>query len=477
MGILLAGYGPGTKDVNKHNRIVNNVIDHVGEVVWHGHAIFIWQSGNNHVAHNLIQYCPRKGIGICGIRAPIFREGPEVDWDEASKTLRWHEMDSALLNPGNVTQETILPYEHARNNLVEKNQLYRLRSKIGDGAALNVSGAGMGNVLRNNFLGEVTGNGLRTDDWQRGTLFESNIITDGGIVHKGFNHIRNNILYNTNIRFTSYPGQVFYPGSEVFSNVIYFDAGTVAPYGKDRQGVFSTPEDCILKNNVYYHARDNRYVEEFLEERKERGWEHGSASFDPGFRDPLPRYRDPEASDFTLSPGSGVFDKGFMEIDGADIGLLNDFPGQLRNLVDPSYGRELISRGATFEASSADLRSMVNAEALADQDGDEEKNVVMATLKEENPFLVLDLAVERSFDAFTILAPMEKNREYLRTLTLWISGDGVEWREVWQADRYHVEMPRRFDKVFEEPVTCRYVKVGLQEKDALALKSVQLYSR
>ena len=386
-------------------------------------------------------------------------------------------MDDVLLDPGNVTQETILPYEHARNNLVKKNHLYRLRSKIGDGAALNVSGAGMGNVLRNNFLGEVTGNGLRTDDWQRGTLFESNIITDGGIVHKGFNHIKNNILYNTNIRFTSYPGQVYYPGSEVFSNVIYFDAGTVAPYKERTVREFSTPEDCILKNNVYYHAGDNRYVQEFLDERKERGWETGSGSFDPGFKDPLPRYRDPKVSDFILSPDSRVFDKEFMEIDTADIGILNDYPGQLRSLVDPSYGRKLISRGATVEASSADNIKTRNAEALADQYGDEEKNVVMATLKEENPFLVLDLAVERSFDAFTILAPMEKNREYLRTLTLWVSGDGMIWREVWQADRYHVEMPRRFDKVFEEPVTCRYVKVGLQEKNALVLKSVQLYSR
>ena len=32
MGILLCGYGPGTKDVNKNNKIINNVIHHVGRV-------------------------------------------------------------------------------------------------------------------------------------------------------------------------------------------------------------------------------------------------------------------------------------------------------------------------------------------------------------------------------------------------------------------------------------------------------------
>ena len=39
MGILLCGYGPGTKDVNKHNLVSNNLIHHCGEVIWHGHAV------------------------------------------------------------------------------------------------------------------------------------------------------------------------------------------------------------------------------------------------------------------------------------------------------------------------------------------------------------------------------------------------------------------------------------------------------
>ncbi|MCP4312433.1 MAG: hypothetical protein GY790_14310 [Bacteroidetes bacterium] len=476
MGILLAGYGPGTKDVNMHNRIVNNIIDHVGEVVWHGHAIFIWQSGENYVAHNLIQYCPRKGVGICGVRAPIFKEGPDVDWDEASKTLRWHEIDQALQNPENVTQEAIMPYEHARNNLVEKNYLYRLRSKIGDGAALNVSGAGPGNVLRNNFLGEVVGNGLRTDDWQRGTLFESNIITDGGIVHKGFNHLKNNILYNTNIRFTSYPGQVYYPGSEVFSNIIYFDGNPVPPYKERTVKEFSTPEDCILKNNVYYHAGDNRYVEAFLSERIERGWEYGSESFDPGFKNPLPRFRDPGPADFIISSDSRVFDKSFLPIDTADIGILDDYPEQLRSLIDPMFRRELISGNADFEASSIDKKSTKNRDDFASQTGDEEMDVVLSTKTQNNPFLLLDLKEQSSFNAFTILAPMAGNRDQLRTLTVWVSDDGLKWRQIWKADSYHGEMPRRFDKVFENPVSCRYLKAGLQEHNALKLKSIQLFS-
>ena len=36
MGILLCGYGPGTKDVNRNNIIRNNIVHHVGEIIWNG---------------------------------------------------------------------------------------------------------------------------------------------------------------------------------------------------------------------------------------------------------------------------------------------------------------------------------------------------------------------------------------------------------------------------------------------------------
>ncbi|MBG7631564.1 MAG: right-handed parallel beta-helix repeat-containing protein, partial [Bacteroidetes bacterium] len=152
MGILLCGYGPGTKDVNKNNKIVNNIIRRVGEVIWHGHAIFVWQSGENYIANNHIREVPRKAIGICGVRGAIFQNGKEIDWDEAAKTIRWNELKYKTYKKGNSTQEKILPYLHSRNNLVENNYIYRSRTKIGDGASLNVSGAGTGNILRRNML-------------------------------------------------------------------------------------------------------------------------------------------------------------------------------------------------------------------------------------------------------------------------------------------------------------------------------------
>jgi len=46
-GILLCGYGPGAKDVNKKNLVYNNHIHHVGEIYWQSPGIFLCQSGEN----------------------------------------------------------------------------------------------------------------------------------------------------------------------------------------------------------------------------------------------------------------------------------------------------------------------------------------------------------------------------------------------------------------------------------------------
>ena len=68
-GIMLIGYGPGTKDVNQRNQILNNHIHHSGLIYWHSHAVVIWQSGDNRVANNYIHHMPRKAISMSGPRA------------------------------------------------------------------------------------------------------------------------------------------------------------------------------------------------------------------------------------------------------------------------------------------------------------------------------------------------------------------------------------------------------------------------
>jgi len=87
-GVLLCGYGPGTLDVNKQNRIINNTIHHCGEILWHSLGITVWQSGENEIAHNLIHHMPYTGLAVIGVRPPFFAM---PDYRENSCTIRYDE--------------------------------------------------------------------------------------------------------------------------------------------------------------------------------------------------------------------------------------------------------------------------------------------------------------------------------------------------------------------------------------------------
>lgn len=476
MGILLCGYGPGTKDLNKNNRIVNNVIDHCGEVIWHGHAIFVWQSGENYIAHNLIQNCPRKAVGICGVRGPIFKEGQAVDWDEASKTLRWNEIDPALNNPKNVTQEALLPYLHARNNLVEYNEIYRCRTKIGDGAALNVSGAGIGNQVNSNILIDVVGNGMRTDDWQRGTTFANNIICSGGIVHKGHNHIINNLFINTNIRFTTYPEQMPYPGSIISNNVMYFTRNSIEPYTERKITNIYTPDDCILKDNIYYSTTHNEKIKKFLSvNQKEKNWEIGSEVTNPKFKQKLPSYRKVQPEDFILSKESPAYSKAYNKIEYEKIGLLESFPKHLKVSVFPNQNSTCISENASITLSSLGKQIKNYQSIILSSNEELDIEYAVQTQKETNPYAIINLGKTKTINAIDLIASGKDGDDNLKTLTVWISNDNSNWIEIWTNDPYHTKTGREFDIILDKSLSAQYLKVGLKQTGVLTLKHINLF--
>ena len=330
MGILLCGYGPGTKDVNKNNTITNNVIHHVGAVMKMGAAIFIWQSGSNIISNNLIHHVPRKAVGICGIRVPILQKR-NIDFDEGSKTIRWNEIDEAIEEKGTFWQR-YTPFLHAKNNIVENNEVYRALEELADGSALNVSGAGEGNIMRNNFAHHITSHAsgvMRTDDWQRGTTFENNIIymaNVSGIVHKGYNHIVNNILVDCSskesIRFASYPDEVADYGSKIQNNIFYESLNAIKYYNisyRASEGI-SKPEDCDADTNIFYCAQNVEQAEKFVESKRKDGIEKNSIIADPLFEDVA-------NANFKLKPESPALKLGFKQIDMSKIGLKTDeFP-------------------------------------------------------------------------------------------------------------------------------------------------------
>lgn len=203
-GIVLSGYGPGTKDVNKYNVVTNNYIHHVGELYWHATAIFITQSGHNKITHNTISDVPYNGLVISGCRPHEFYLVNRIPFRRAwVSTIRAEECEPYTLKGLNSERKTaidhFLPLLHARDNEIRMNDISRTLLRLGDGNAIYLSAMGANNRLERNFLHHnyhVAGT-IRLDDNPSYTIIKENVITDSerGIGVKGPCEIINNFVF------------------------------------------------------------------------------------------------------------------------------------------------------------------------------------------------------------------------------------------------------------------------------------------
>jgi hypothetical protein len=255
-GVMLIGYGPGTKDVNQYNSVINNHIHDCGLILEHSHGIVMCQSGYNRIAHNYIHHMPRKAICLTGVRVQYFQKRDQ-DTRECGRTIRWHEVGGAS------EWSEILPFLHTRKNLVEYNEVERCLQKLGDGSAVNVSGAGLGNVLRRNYIHDIYGADgewicacVRTDDWQRETLITENVIahsSTAALEHKCENAFINNIIYDVAPEFYLRFGRRWGPflASEFSGNIFINPRGTAVIYFPFKD--IREMSTCAIDRNVYFN--------------------------------------------------------------------------------------------------------------------------------------------------------------------------------------------------------------------------------
>jgi hypothetical protein len=293
-GVLLAGYGPGTKDVNCGNEVIENHIHHAGAILWHSPAIFAWQSGANRIAHNLIHHLPYTAIVVSG-RIRLDRDGG----GECAKTVRWREMDRVHGQGDHAKLDWAArePFLHSRKNIVEYNDIHHVVETLGDGNAVYVSGAGGGNVVRGNYLHDSSGvdcdGAIRCDDDQRETLIENNVIarhSGSGIVIKGMNHIVNNVLFDLGHLFRAYISMEVGPvdGSAIRHNIVYAkDPGARLFFQENitKKGAEPRVRLCKADRNIYYNQTDAGWGRRALDEEQAYGVEKHSIAADPMFVD------------------------------------------------------------------------------------------------------------------------------------------------------------------------------------------------
>jgi len=317
-GILMAGYGPGSKDVNRGNIVEGNHIHHVGELLWHSPAIFAWQSGSNRIRGNLIHHCPYTAIVVSG----------RIVWDpagqrECSRTIRWADIQRALpTGHTGLTWAQREPFLHGRGNLVEGNEIHDVMEVLADGNCIYVSGTGGGNIIRRNYLHDVASPNMnaaiRCDDDQHETTITGNLVwkTCGeGFIFKGKNTITHNIVADLRActpkdghpprGFLVLPyGEV--SGAIVRHNIFYCTQPgmKVMTEGRLRGRPAALLRDCKVDRNLYFCPQDSRWARTHLREQCEHGAECHSRVADPQFVDP-------DHGDFRLLPNSPAHELGF----------------------------------------------------------------------------------------------------------------------------------------------------------------------
>jgi len=336
--VLLCGYGPGLKDVNKHNLVVNNNIQTCSQLYWHNPGIFVWQSGENKILNNRIHDLPYDGIVLSGVRPRYFDITDPVKWTqkgvipktirENMRVIRWEECDSPQ------TAAQARRFAHARNNLVQDNEVNDVMQTLGDGNAIYLSCAGEGNVVRRNVVyhNPHAGQQIRFDDDQEQSTVEQNVVIGTGIALKHNNYILNNVLLEGAIVFKKETE----PGSRVERNIIYKTGESIEFYGKsggDNRGYEKGNADY----NLIYTAREKEGKALFNKFQEEFGFDKNGMFADPGFVDV-------KNFDVRLRPDSPARRLGIKSIDIDRIGLLDD-PAfrRLRNrgLVSTGTGNKL----------------------------------------------------------------------------------------------------------------------------------------
>ncbi|AQQ70366.1 hypothetical protein SMSP2_00712 [Limihaloglobus sulfuriphilus] len=361
-GIVLCGYGPGSRDLNNNNKIINNHIRHIGEIYWHNQGILLFQSGSNRIAHNLIHNVPYNAISVGGVSPMLFEYRKQNSIQELGlqKTINMDDCGHIIESEKQTRWSDVLGYLHGRDNVIENNRIHNAVEILGDGNGIYIRMVPGGNTVRRNYLYDSAGYGvaIRPDGDQFDCEIYENIISNwacGGIAIQSRNSVFNNIILNASITVSSIPEVVQEPNgylvfTAVGNNYVYGAPPleearlhrNILYHTLDTEPVFYvTPNpqwpkdyyDMVFKalcapdidyNVIYWNGDKDGFLQGYMKDiRDSRGDDHNSIIADPQFVEPA-------MGDFRLKFSSPAHQLGIKEIDTRQIGLTNEYSATLR---------------------------------------------------------------------------------------------------------------------------------------------------
>jgi hypothetical protein len=179
-GILLTGYGPGTRDVNRGNLIADNHIHFCGVFYWHAAGISGTQSGENVIAFNHIHDLPYAGIMFADCASDYFREFR--GGQGRGFHFRWEEIGDDPL-----TRDSVKRFTHSRKNVLAYNTIHHVMRRLEDGGAMYLAFCGGENLVRGNLIHAVHGGrmsvGIYMDAQTDRESIEGNVVWNCDVLH------------------------------------------------------------------------------------------------------------------------------------------------------------------------------------------------------------------------------------------------------------------------------------------------------
>ena len=346
--VVLAGYGPGYDDVNRNNEIFNTEIHDCGQSYNHAPAIYLWQSGGNRIANNLIYNTPYSGVVVSGPRPQFFNTEWMGNRREISGTIKRSGIDidgieNWVRESGHVTDwDKMFPYLFSSENIIEYNEIHNVMNILDDGNAIYFSGTGYNNIMRSNYIHTNISShrqtAVRADDYARDITIADNIIykfSRAGITTKYDCYITNNYIIDY-VPTEMVNGEIHHPlsfiriaawgplkGGIIKNNICYQTAGTPMPflsiglYHNLLRTLDEQPKlnDFEIDNNLYFASGLPHSSRDQLNEYRSHGVDTKSIIADPLFEGL-------EEKGFRLKQNSPAFNLGIKQIEFDKIGLI-----------------------------------------------------------------------------------------------------------------------------------------------------------
>ncbi|MCE5277593.1 MAG: right-handed parallel beta-helix repeat-containing protein [Planctomycetaceae bacterium] len=352
--------------VNKKNVVRNNVFYDIGRFAFDGGGVYVVFSGDNVVEHNVFRGITRYGVATKGWRpkminilyrytqTPQRNESAEKPFDDAG--VRYY--DGYVVTEANQGAEL----NHSRNNVVRYNDFSQIARSGSDMGMIEMWGAGTGNVWEYNALHDQVQNGgwdewmhtLFNDDGSHAATLRGNVmywIVGGGrsraIMAKGNDQANVcNIVADSMLSGAATIGPFVEAAHDMIwsHNILAAQIPTLYHGGHGHETVAGVAHPILkqVEGNVYWYQpmgdqagskEDRVRIQRQVEETARGGkMEKGSLYADPMFDRKRPWW-DAHYTDYRLKADSPALKLGFQQTDMAKIGLRNDYPFKLTDVL------------------------------------------------------------------------------------------------------------------------------------------------